>query len=323
MEFRMPDDFNDENFPEVPDDAPGSRRSISLREVRRSARLAMASDWQNTLTVAGVYLLVTLWLRTLFLMFCPMPVTDALNALNEGMEALSEQASAYTAAALQDACNGVLGSAWSVLQSGLSSFSGLLTTFLLILILLVGLMADYGLQSWALRSVRGEFAGPEELASRLYLAGKILLLTVICFAVVGLWLWLLLFPAIYFWYKQRAASYLLLDYPELSAPLAWSFSSALLKGYKWRLFLLDLSFIGWALLAQVVSEVPFYLLDNAVAANLLSLVLVSAVYLYLIPYQNLSYAKFFDEVKQGSRVLPGIEKILEMRAERREHDGEE
>lgn len=322
MEFRMPDDY-DENRPDRLNGAPHPPQRISCREVKSTARRVLSADLGNTLTVAGVYLLVTLWVRTLFLLFCPMPLTDALNALNEGMERLSAQAAGLTDDALVDACNGVLGEAWGVLRSGLSSFGGLFSTFLLILILLTGLIADYGLQSWSLRTVRGEYAGPEELASRVYLAGKILLLTAICLLVVGIWFWLLLFPAVYVWYRQRAASYLLLDYPELGAPLSWSLSANLLRGYKWRLFLLDLSFLGWVLLAQVVGELPFLVLENAVAANLFSLLLTSGVYLYLVPYRNLAYAKFFDLVKQDSLVTPILEALLKARAERDHSDEEE
>lgn len=319
MDFKMPEP-NDSNQVLNLKGSPDPYK-FSSYALKRSAKSVMSSDWQNTLTTIGAYLLVTVWLRTLFLLFCPNPVMSALNVLYAGEDKLMAQMQTLSNQALMDQYNSIFGDAWGTLQSGMSSGSGLISTFLLILILLVGVIADYGLQSWSLRRIRGDFAGPEELASRVYLAGSILLLTALVMVTVGLWLWLLLFPAIYFWYRLRMASYLLLDYPDITVWQAYSFSSAVLSGYKWKLFKLDLSFLGWMLLAEVVGNVPFLFTDNAIVGNLISLVLVSAVYLYTEPYRSLAYAKFYDELKQSSPAIPVIEKMMEERKKAR--DGEE
>lgn len=318
MEFKMPK-------------RDGSHQTMNLKgspdpyyfspyALKRSARGVMSSDWQNTFTTVGAYLLVTLWLRTLFLLFCPTPVLSALSVLSAGEERLASQMQTLSDQALADQYNSLLGDAWGTLREGLASPSGMVSTFLLILILLVGIIADYGLQSWSLRRIRGDYAGAEELASRVYLAGKILLLTALVLVTVGLWLWLLLFPAIYFWYRLRMASYLLLDYPDITVWQAYSFSSVVLSGYKWKLFRLDLSFLGWILLAEVAGDLPFFFTDNAIVGNLISLVLITAVCLYTESYRSLAYAKFYDELKHSSPAFPVLEQMMEARRKAREEE---
>lgn len=48
-------------------------------------------------------------------------------------------------------------------------------------------------------------------------------------------------------YAYRMVPYLLSDYPQISASQAVKISREMMKGYKFKLFILDLSFIGWIL----------------------------------------------------------------------------
>lgn len=317
MDFKLPEPNGSTPFPNL-HGSPDPYRFSSF-SLKGNARRVLSSDWQNTLSTTGIYLLVTLWARNLFQLFFPTPINTALTTLTEGLERLQNQAETLSEQAFIDLYGSVLGSAWGALQEGLSTASGMITTFLLILLFLVGLIADYGYQSWSLRRIRGDFAGPEELASRVYLAGSIILLTGLVMVTVGLWFWLLLFPALYFWYRLRMCSYLLLDYPDITVWQAYSYSSVILSGYKWKLFLLDLSFLGWYLLADVAGALPGLFFDNGLAVNLLSLVLISAVYLYTQPYRALSYARFYVELKESSPAFPVLEKLMEERKKAREN----
>lgn len=288
--------------------------------IKSAARDVMSSDWKNTLTVTGVFLLLTLWARTLFLLFCPNPVMDAMDSMNNALYALSSSAETLTLAEFSAHSSAIMTEAFSVLREGLGTTWGLTSTFVLILLLLVGLVADYGMMLWSLRRVRGEEANLSVYAACLDLAGRIILLTVLVAATVCIWFWLLLFPALYFWYRFRMAGYLLLDYPELSAMQAYGLSGSAIYGLKWKLFQLDVSFLGWVLLAEFVGELPALVTDHVVVMNLLSLVAVSAVYLYTQPYRSLAYAKFYDELKQTAPAIPMIEDMLRQQKQRMDQE---
>ena len=47
------------------------------------------------------------------------------------------------------------------------------------------------------------------------------------------------------------APYIMVDHPEMSARQALKASKAMMKGYKWKLFCLSFSFIGWDILATL------------------------------------------------------------------------
>ncbi len=63
-----------------------------------------------------------------------------------------------------------------------------------------------------------------------------------------LWSLLLIIPGIIKYYSYSMTYYILLDEPELKYDAAIEKSMEMMKGKKLKLFLLDLSFIGWALL---------------------------------------------------------------------------
>ena len=67
---------------------------------------------------------------------------------------------------------------------------------------------------------------------------------------IRVFLWSLLFivPGIIKHYEYWLTPYLLVENPELTPKDAMEFSARLTKGYKWELFLFDLSFWYWHLL---------------------------------------------------------------------------
>ena len=66
-----------------------------------------------------------------------------------------------------------------------------------------------------------------------------------------LWSLLLVIPGIVKSYEYSMIPYILADNPEMSRHEAFVESKRLTKGNKWRLFKLDLSFIGWIILAII------------------------------------------------------------------------
>ncbi len=288
------------------------------RTLKETARRIMASDRRNTTVVTFCYLLLASWLPTLYFLFLTNPVSDALDALYAGFYDLSEQMAQLTDEMLVTLYGQVLSGAWSALREGLASGWGLVSTFLLILILLIGVLAEYGFKSWSLRRLQGEFVGPEVLLHVVDLAGRILLLSLLVLGTVFLWGWLLAPLALYIWYRLRMAAYLMLDCPDMSAWKAYCVSPAILQGHKWQLLKLDVSFFGWMFLAEAVSYAASLLSGNYYVYNLLALLAGTAVYLYVEPYRNLCYAGFFLELKNGSPQLQELEEALAERRRQRE-----
>lgn len=65
---------------------------------------------------------------------------------------------------------------------------------------------------------------------------------------IVLWMFLLIIPGIVKSYSYALTPYILKDHPELKFNAAIEESMRMMNGHKMRMFLLDLSFIGWALL---------------------------------------------------------------------------
>ena len=65
---------------------------------------------------------------------------------------------------------------------------------------------------------------------------------------VALWALLLIVPGIMKSYSYKLVPYLLAEDPDLAPKAALEKSETMMKGHRWELFVLELSFIGWDLL---------------------------------------------------------------------------
>lgn len=101
-------------------------------------------------------------------------------------------------------------------------------------------------------------------------------LTVLSGLFTFLWSLLLIVPGIVASYSYRAAIYILAECPEISPLDALRISKNMMKGRRLRLFLLDLSFIGWFLLTGVTFGIAG---------------------LYVIPYFKAADTEFYRELK--------------------------
>ena len=91
-----------------------------------------------------------------------------------------------------------------------------------------------------------------------------------------LWSLLLVIPGIIKSYSYAMTDFILKDEPEMKNNAAIEKSMAMMENNKMKLFLLDLSFIGWALLAIVTFGIGF---------------------LFLQPYMQVSRAAFYEDLK--------------------------
>ena len=96
-------------------------------------------------------------------------------------------------------------------------------------------------------------------------------------------LWCLLFiaPGIIKSYEYRMIPYILAEHPETSRQEAFAQSRALMKGHKWKAFILDLSFIGW----DILSVFTLGLLDI----------------FYVAPYRSMTNAALYEALVYGNR----------------------
>lgn len=103
---------------------------------------------------------------------------------------------------------------------------------------------------------------------------KLILLAFLEGLFIFLWSLLFVIPGIIAAYRYRMAKFLLVENPDMGALEAISQSKAMMRGHKWECFMLDLSFLGWAILAAV----PY---------------IGYAVSIWTIPYINTTYVLYY------------------------------
>lgn len=91
-----------------------------------------------------------------------------------------------------------------------------------------------------------------------------------------LWTRLLIIPGIVKSYSYALTPFILKDEPELKYNAAIEKSMRMMDGYKMKLFLLDLSFIGWMILSVLTLGIGL---------------------LFLQPYMNTARAAFYEDLK--------------------------
>ena len=93
---------------------------------------------------------------------------------------------------------------------------------------------------------------------------------------IVLWCLLLFIPGIVMSFAYAMTPYILVDNPEMKAIDAIRKSKSMMKGHKFDLFYLELSFIGWILLGFLTLGIG---------------------YLWLIPYMQTTISAFYEDLK--------------------------
>lgn len=99
-----------------------------------------------------------------------------------------------------------------------------------------------------------------------------------------LWTLLLIVPGIVKALAYSLTPYILRDYPELENNAAIELSMQMMQGRKMKLFLLELSFIGWAILSIFTFCIGFF---------------------WLVPYMQASLANFYEDAKSDYELING------------------
>ena len=121
--------------------------------------------------------------------------------------------------------------------------------FITILIGLIGIILQAGFTAYCLAIRRGKEMPLTTLFDGFSIAGKLILLEVVMYIFIFLWSLLFIIPGLIAAYRYRFALYNLLENPDIGIMEAISLSKEQTRGYKWQLFVLDLSFLGWAILS--------------------------------------------------------------------------
>ena len=222
--------------------------------------------------------------------------------------------------------------------------------FLNILFFLYSTVILFGLRLWSLWAWRKLDPGMGALTQGFSIPGRVILMELFIF--VRVFGWALLFilarsifalplsavlaasPILYlpyagalyvliwvFMLRYNMAPYLLADRPDDGPSLAIRRSVEMMRGRKWELFKLQLSFLGWEAINWVLSLAVFFflcaqsglfqmpvgldslLLYQSVANGLVNVALSGLVTLplslWLLPYQEVAQAGFYEEIRQA------------------------
>ena len=222
--------------------------------------------------------------------------------------------------------------------------------FLNILFFLYSTVILFGLRLWSLWAWRKLDPGMGALTQGFSIPGRVILMELFIF--VRVFGWALLFilalsifalplsavlaasPILYlpyagalyvliwvFMLRYNMAPYLLADRPDDGPSLAIRRSVEMMRGRKWELFKLQLSFLGWEVINWALSLTVFFflcaqaglfqmpvgldslLLYQSVANGLVNVALSGLVTLplslWLLPYQEVAQAGFYEEIRQA------------------------
>ena len=173
--------------------------------------------------------------------------------------------------------NGIVPVEYQVGFMVLMSVLSFIAIVFLILHFTIGGAITLGYAKFNLNLVDYKEASFADLFSEFHRFGAGFLMQLLRVIYIFLWTLLFFFPGIYAAYGYAMTPYILLENPELTANEAIGKSKELMAGNRWRLFCLEISFIGWGLLALFLT--------------------CGLGYLVLKPYMEASYAAFYREIK--------------------------
>lgn len=150
-----------------------------------------------------------------------------------------------------------------------------------LVLFILALPLTWGYQTLFLGAVRGGEATAKDMFEgyNKELFSRVLTTTLLYYVYVFLWSLLLLIPGCIKAYSYAMTPYILKDNPEMKNNAAIEESMRMMDGHKLELFLLDLSFIGWAILSILTCCIGF---------------------LWLVPYMNMARVNFYEDLKKAS-----------------------
>jgi len=148
--------------------------------------------------------------------------------------------------------------------------------------LLISGAMSLGLSIFALSVSRNQNPKFEQIFDGFKRFGVSLVAYILMTIFIVLWSLLLIIPGIVAALSYSMTFFIIADNNSIEGYEAIKLSKKMMMGNKWKLFRLGLAFFGWALLAILTLGIGF---------------------LWLLPYIQVSYAKFYEDIKGGSAVV--------------------
>lgn len=165
-------------------------------------------------------------------------------------------------------------------MSGKNSSMQILMTISLTISLFVAVPMNVGLKRFFLNLTRGEAEMKDIVAH--FKKGYDRAVGIMFMRILKILLWSIVFlvPGIYKAYEYAMIPYIIAENPTISTTDAFKASKRLMNGNKMQLFKLQLSFLGWYILAAIP---------------------LGAGLFFLMPYTNTAIALFYDDIKNNKR----------------------
>lgn len=217
---------------------------IDRVQMKRNAREAMRGKNPSIYLVTFVYFLIVevLSMLSVTMQLKDMDIESIMDAVMAGQEIFVEQL-------------------------------GFWGSLILLAVSLMSTVIGAGYRWYTLLISRNIKAGVGEIFDAFGIFFKIIWLNIVMGIFIYLWSMLFIIPGIVAAYRYSFAIYILLDDPDKGIMQCIRESKAMTYGYKWELFVLDLSFIGWNLLTII----PF-------------------VSIFVSPYTFVTLANYYNEL---------------------------
>ena len=137
----------------------------------------------------------------------------------------------------------------------------------------------FGYLNFFLKISRNEDVEINELWSKTSMFMTFIAAAILISLFTTLWTLLLIIPGIIAAYSYQMTLYILLDNPNMNVMDAIKESKRMMKGHKMDYFILQLSFIGWIILGIFT---------------------LGILYLWLVPYMNVTMCNFYNNLKELS-----------------------
>ena len=254
--------------------------------IRKIARDALKNHWKDVSIAVGIYMLLTTYiseiLNQLFPMYRDIPIDPDLAQIYGQILELDGNAIKVNA-----------------------SFIGDLYQFLL-----TGAFA-YGLALMLLTFFRTKRTDNKLLFEGFSLFGKTILLQILITVFTILWALLFVIPGIVAAYRYSQAFFILADHPEYSVTQCINESKARMRGNKGALFVLDLTFIGWGILASMASNLIVTGLPSGNVASLIAAIISLIPMILYNTYFQVGRTVFYELLTQNLVVMVPDQHIQE------------
>lgn len=145
-----------------------------------------------------------------------------------------------------------------------------------IIMFIIGSAVAVGYSEFNLDIVEGVKPGIGSIFSRFGQLKTAICARLIMFIRVFIGTMLFIIPGIIMSYSYAMVNFVMAEHPEMTARQALKESKRMMKGNRWRLFCLQLSFIGWVFVSVFTLGIGF---------------------LFLVPYQQAALAAFYCDVR--------------------------